>query len=132
MDELPAEDSPNDPRVYLAFERTLLAWVRTGLAMMGFGFIVARFGLFLREAAQLQSKTPPRHTSASVWIGIILVAIGSVAMVMASRDYIRAVQRVKRGEPVATAGSTLVIAVTSALVLLGIAMVLYLMFYSWI
>ena len=41
----------DDPRVYFAAERTLLAWVRTGLAMMEFGFVVARFGLFLRELA---------------------------------------------------------------------------------
>ena len=38
----------NDPRVYFAAERTLLAWVRTGLAVIGLGFVVARFGLFLR------------------------------------------------------------------------------------
>ena len=40
-----------DPRVRFAAERTLLAWIRTGLALMGFGFVVARFGLFLREIA---------------------------------------------------------------------------------
>ena len=38
-----------DPRVYFAAQRTFLAWIRTGLALMGFGFVVARFGLFLRE-----------------------------------------------------------------------------------
>ena len=42
---------PEDPRVRFAAERTLLAWMRTGLALMGFGFVVARFGLFLREIA---------------------------------------------------------------------------------
>jgi len=46
-------EPPDDPRVPLAAERTLLAWVRTGLALMGFGFVVARFGLFLREIAQV-------------------------------------------------------------------------------
>ena len=34
-----------DPRIYLAAERTFLAWVRTSLALMGFGFLIARFGL---------------------------------------------------------------------------------------
>jgi putative membrane protein len=38
----------NDPRVYFAAERTLLAWIRTGLTVVGLGFVVARFGLFFR------------------------------------------------------------------------------------
>lgn len=46
-----APEKAEDPRVRLAGERTLLAWIRTGLAMMGFGFVIARFGLFLRETA---------------------------------------------------------------------------------
>ena len=51
-DRLPKTDrQPEDPRVRFAAERTLLARMRTGLAMMGFGFVVARFGLFLREIA---------------------------------------------------------------------------------
>ena len=37
----------NDPRVYFAAERTLLAWVRTGIAIMAMGFVSSRFGLFL-------------------------------------------------------------------------------------
>lgn len=35
---------PEDPRIYFAAERTLLAWIRTGLSIIGFGFIVAKFG----------------------------------------------------------------------------------------
>ena len=45
-----------DPNVRMAAERTLLAWIRTGLAMMGFGFVVARFGLFLRELAATHAQ----------------------------------------------------------------------------
>ena len=45
------DSQPDDPRVRFAAERTFLAWIRTGLAMMGFGFVVARFGMFLRELA---------------------------------------------------------------------------------
>ncbi|MGA7749091.1 MAG: DUF202 domain-containing protein, partial [Gallionella sp.] len=38
---------PNDPRVFFAAERTLLAWNRTSLTLMAFGFVIERFGLFL-------------------------------------------------------------------------------------
>jgi uncharacterized membrane protein YidH (DUF202 family) len=51
-------EGAEDPRVRFAAERTLLAWIRTGLALMGFGFVVARFGLFLREIAEAHQATP--------------------------------------------------------------------------
>ncbi|MPZ77370.1 MAG: DUF202 domain-containing protein [Deltaproteobacteria bacterium] len=35
----------NDPRVFFAADRTLLAWTRTGITLMGFGFVIERFGL---------------------------------------------------------------------------------------
>jgi len=38
-------------------ERTFLAWLRTGIALMGFGFVVARFGLFLREIAAARRRS---------------------------------------------------------------------------
>ena len=40
-------------REHLANERTLLAWIRTAIALMGLGFVVARFGLFLREISAI-------------------------------------------------------------------------------
>jgi len=42
--------NPNDlAQQYLANERTFLSWLRTSIALVGLGFVVARFGLFLRE-----------------------------------------------------------------------------------
>ena len=57
-----------DPRVYLAAERTLLAWIRTGLALMGFSFVVAQFGLFLREVAAVADANPPALSAGDVWL----------------------------------------------------------------
>jgi len=37
----------NDPRVFFAAERTLLAWSRTSITVMVFGFVVERFGLLV-------------------------------------------------------------------------------------
>ncbi|HET9088065.1 MAG TPA: DUF202 domain-containing protein, partial [Acidobacteriaceae bacterium] len=68
-----------DPRVYFAAERTFLAWIRTGLALMGFGFVVARFGLFLRELSMRQPHGPQeaglmssQSTGPSLWLGTAL------------------------------------------------------------
>jgi putative membrane protein len=71
------ERQPADPRVRFAAERTLLAWMRTGLALMGFGFVVARFGLFLREIAMAgHVAVHQRSTGWSLGIGTGLIALG--------------------------------------------------------
>src|ERR1035441_183963 len=57
-----------DPRVYLAAERTFLAWIRTGLALMGFGFVVARFGLFLREIEFSQHPLSLHSAKFTLWV----------------------------------------------------------------
>ena len=67
--------SEPDPRVFFAAERTFLSWIRTGLALMGFGFVVARFGLFLREIAAMQGG-PPAPAGLSRWFGIGLIGLG--------------------------------------------------------
>ena len=46
MTAVPTPPGPiDDPRVYLAAERTFLAWIRTSVSLMGFGFVIARFAL---------------------------------------------------------------------------------------
>jgi putative membrane protein len=90
-------DSERDPRVRLAAERTLLAWIRTGLAMMGFGFVVARFGLFLRELAAIEKGTA-RGSGLSLWLGTALIVLGVVVNLLAALEYWRFLRRYERGE----------------------------------
>jgi putative membrane protein len=121
-----------DPRIYLAAERTLLAWVRTGLAMMGFGFVVARFGLFLRELAatrDLATVPPaagPQHVGLSLWIGTTLVVLGVVVTLAASVGYWRTILRLNRGETLQFRPLSLALVTAVLLSLIGLGMAIYL------
>jgi putative membrane protein len=68
-------DNADDPRIFFAAERSLLAWNRTCLAMMGFGFVIERFGLFLRLMDPTHTHAP--RTGASFWVGMALLVFSS-------------------------------------------------------
>lgn len=71
---------PADLNNALAAERTFLAWIRTGLALMGFGFVVARFGLFLRQLQLIDHAPAARSYGLSVWFGTTLITLGVVVI----------------------------------------------------
>jgi putative membrane protein len=115
-----------DPRIRLAGERTLLAWIRTGLAMMGFGFVIARFGLFLREIAAAENLVPLRSSGPSLWMGIGMVVLGVVVNVMAAWQHFRFLIRLERGEEYRPSRWPLSILVAAVLAVMGMITVVYL------
>jgi len=89
----------NDPRVFFAAERTLLAWVRTGIAVMALGFVVERFGIFVSLIAQQVGRvTNPMHMTASSVIGTLLVAAGAGVIVFATVQHARFVRTLPAGD----------------------------------
>jgi putative membrane protein len=119
-------DQRANMQLSLAAERTLLAWIRTGLSMMGFGFVVARFGLFLREVAAAQKLPTKGSVHLSIWLGTALVAVGVTALIASARTHLAFLRRLQQGiiEP-ETKGS-LGAMIGIVLAALGIAMVAYL------
>lgn len=70
---------------YLANERTFLAWIRTCIAIISLGFIVAKFGIWLREIAiRLNPQVQLPQANASLPIGIAMVAFGGVLAMLAA------------------------------------------------
>ncbi len=113
------------PSDYMAAERTFLAWIRTGLALMGFGFVVARFGLFLRELAQTTNMRKFETNGVSLLIGTALLLTGATVNIAATFSHVRLIARLNRGEAVLGPSGT-AIAVALGLSALGLALAAYL------
>ncbi len=95
-----ADVGGNDPRVQFAAERTFLAWIRTGLALMGFGFVVARFGLFLKEVASSSQTPGVKSYGFSLWAGSAMVLLGAMVNLAAVARHLEVIKRLNRGESV--------------------------------
>ena len=92
-------DSPTDPRIYLAAERTFLAWIRTGIAFMAFGFVVAHFGFFLREIALSNNmKIAQPGNGLSLPVGIALIGAGVMVNLIAAIRHRRYTKALDRGQ----------------------------------
>jgi putative membrane protein len=113
----------NDPRVFFAAERTLMAWSRTGLTLMAFGFVLERFGLFLHVLRQ-----NPGHVGRdlSFWIGIGFIALGLWVIsfsIVQFRRVLKTLKPVEIPEHYTTWAGT---AMNLSIVLLGFALLTYL------
>ncbi len=82
---------------HLANERTFLAWIRTSVSIIVFGFVVAKFGITLREFLKL-SGPAKQESGLSLGIGIAFMAMGVFMAVVALFRYRTTQQRIDAGE----------------------------------
>jgi len=119
--------SLQDPRVFFAAERTLLAWLRTGLTVIVVGFVVARFGLFVRLLSQQSGGALP-ETSFSAALGVLFVLAGSVSILVATMQHRRFVATLRASDLPASYNRIFAVAVSAAIGFLGMLLAAYLVF----
>ncbi len=127
MTGLPPLPERETLRLHQANERTHLAWIRTSLAMMGFGFVVARFGLFLRELAGTHGTVVvPATVPWSLWTGVLLAALGGLTAIGSLVRYRRVTQAIERHDVGRPGGDAWIYAIGALIgaVGLGIAVLL--------
>jgi putative membrane protein len=122
-------NSPVDPRIYLAAERTFLAWIRTGIAFMGFGFVVARFGLFLNELALSNHLAVALPASGfSLPVGVAMIVAGILINLGAAVRHHRYLQALDQGRLPTRHGRFFPYLVAGFLAAMGLAVAIYLAF----
>jgi putative membrane protein len=137
---MPPEDHGRDlskAQQHLANERTFLSWLRTSIALIGLGFIIARFGLFLREFNLLlgaergdAAVTSIAEYSFSSYLGLSMVVLGVGLIILALKNYRDGNKEIDRGVYLPKNG--VVYTAGLALVIFGIVMVAYLVTVSFL
>jgi putative membrane protein len=122
-DPIPRPANPNATRDHLANERTLLAWVRSGIAIMALGFVVARFGLQIRELG----VQAPRQTSTwlSTGFGVAIVVCGGALVALAALRHGAATRAIDRGDYYPSTGLILLLA--AGVIVVALLLVVYLL-----
>lgn len=104
-------DITADDRVFLAWqrshmanERTFLSWCRTSISLLAFGFVIERFDIFLKHAAQLMAfQGAPVHfesTKSIVILSLFSFFLAGFAAVASGARFLRMRRHINRGEAV--------------------------------
>jgi inner membrane protein YidH len=109
---------------HLANERTFLAWIRTSISIIVFGFVVAKFGITLREFLRMQAGST-RESGWSLGIGVAFMGMGILMALIALARYRVVLERLETGQFQPARRVIVFLALLTAL--LGAILVVYLL-----
>jgi putative membrane protein len=115
---------------YLSAERTFLAWMRTSISVITLGFVVAKFGVWLRE---LSKRLQPGAgggggtdgTGLSLPIGVAMMAVGAILAILAVWHYHIINKAIERGE--VRVNRAMVISVALSIACIAVVMIIYML-----
>jgi len=110
---------------HLANERTFLAWVRTSISIIVFGFVVAKFGITLREFLRLQGNGA-HESGMSLVMGVGFMAMGIFIALVSLVRYRKTMKRLESDDFQPAGPIVTVLAVTAAL--FGAILAIYLIY----
>ena len=116
-------------RMILQLETSLLGWLRTSLALMGFGFVIARFGLFLRELAQANNLVAHPHpilATMNPLIGTALIVLGMIVLLISVWNHHQTLERLHRGELALPGKWSLSVVICLIVAAMGMSLAIYL------
>ena len=110
---------------HLANERTFLAWIRTSISIIVFGFVVAKFGITLREFLRMQGNGE-RQSGMSLAIGVGFIVMGIFMSLVSLVRYRTTMNRLNADEFQPAGAIVTVLGVIAAL--FGIILAVYLIY----
>jgi putative membrane protein len=112
---------------HLANERTFLAWIRTSISIIVFGFVVAKFGITLREFLQMRGGEQ-RESGMSLAIGVGFMAMGIFMTVISGIRYRRTRVMLEAGDFEPAGGVITALSIIAAT--FGVILAAYLIYTS--
>lgn len=124
MNSLSSKQPADKTNNHLANERTFLAWIRTSISIIVFGFVVAKFGIVLREFLITQSHSV-KQSNTSMCIGVGFMIIGIVLALASMVRYRIVMHHIEENEFKPTSMIAIFLGIFTAA--FGIVLVIYLM-----
>ena len=82
-------------RTRLAHDRTLMAWVRTATSLISFGFTIYKFFQYVQD----KQNTPHERFLGPRQYGTLMIAIGIIALALATVQHRRDMKALRRHHP---------------------------------